>query len=445
MYRGKPFRLNRRAFLGGAAAAISLPFLEAMTPYGSKAFAQGEQPKRMLCYYVPCGIHMQTWTPAAEGANYQLTQTLAPLANVKDELLVLTGLANYPARPDGPGDHAAGTGSFITATHVFKTEGADIQNDISVDQVAANAIGSATPFASLQVGMDGGGTTGNCDSGYSCAYARNISWAGPQTPLPKTVNPTILFDRLFAGFDPQATQEERDRRVRLKKSILDYVVEDTASLQPKLSTRDRAKLDEYLSGVRDLETRIEQLDPATICGIPDQPGGSYSVTQKAQVMSDLMVLAFQCDMTRIQSFMLANAGSNRQYDFLGVSEGHHQLSHHQSLQSNYDKLQIIDRWEVEQFAYLIESLKAAPDAEPGESILDNTIVFFSSEISDGNRHNHDDMPVLLAGKCGGAFNPGRHVRYNNDSFGNLFISMLDAVGVSVSEFGDDGSAKLPRL
>ncbi len=441
----KPFRLSRRAFLGGSAAAISLPMLEAMTPVG-QAFAQaGEKPKRMLCYYIPNGIHMQTFTPVDEGRNYTLSQTLQPLAAVKDDVLVLTGLENQAANPDGPGDHAAGTGSFITAHHVRKTEGSDIENNISVDQVAANENGGETRFQSLQLGMDGGGSTGGCDSGYSCAYARNVSWAGPQTPLPKTVDPRLVFDRLFAGFDPQATAQETAKRRLYQKSILDFAVADVQKLQPKLGALDRAKLDEFLTGVRELERRIEDMDEATACGVPAQPGGSYSVTEKAQVMSDLMVTAFQCDLTRYQTFMLSNAGSGRVYDFLGISEGHHQISHHQSLQSNYDRLQTIDRWEVEQFAYLVDKLKTTLDVD-GAPLLDNTVVFWSSEISDGNRHNHDDMPILLAGSCGGAFDTGRHVRYTNKPpVANLFISMLDAVGVQVNQFGMDGTGKLPNL
>lgn len=440
----KPFRLSRRAFLGGSAAAISLPMLEAMTPLG-KAYAQTEAPKRMLCYYVPCGIHMQTFTPPDEGRNYTLSQTLQPLAPVKDDVLVLTGLENIAANPDGPGDHAAGTGSFITAHHVRKTEGSDIENNISVDQVAANANGGETRFPSLQLGMDGGGSTGGCDSGYSCAYARNVSWAGPQTPLPKTVDPQLVFDRIFAGFDPEASAQELARRRLYQKSVLDFAVADVQKLQTKLGALDRAKLDEFLTGVRELERRIDGMDEATVCGIPDRPGGSYNVTQKAQVMSDLMVLAFQCDLTRYQTFMLSNAGSNRVYDFLGISEGHHQISHHQSLQSNYDKLRTIDVWEIEQFVYLVEKLKSTTDVD-GTPLLDNTVVFWSSEISDGNRHNHDDLPVLLAGSCGGAFDTGRHVRYSGKPpIANLFISMLDAVGVQVTAFGQDGTGKLANL
>lgn len=440
----KRMQLSRRTFLGGAGAALALPLLESMAPFGASAFAQDVKPSRMICYYVPCGIHMPSWTPSAEGANYALSETLAPLANVKGDISVLTGLANLPARPDGPGDHAAGTGSFITATHVFKTEGADIMNGVSVDQMAAQALGAATRYPSLELGMDGGGTTGNCDSGYSCAYARNISWAGPQTPMPKTVDPRAVFDRLFAGFDPQATAEQVRKRKAYNASILDYVLADTTKLKARLGARDQQKLDEYMDGVRALEMRIAGLDEATLCGVPARPGPTYDVTQKAQVMADLMVLAMQCDLTRIQTFMLANAGSGRVYDFLGISEGHHELSHHQGLDYNYERLKIINRWEMEQFAYLLEKLKAATDAE-GNSLMDSCSVFFSSEISDGNRHNHDDMPIILAGRANGAFNPGRHVRYNSRPVANLFISMLRAQGVDATSFGDDGDGPLENL
>lgn len=437
-------QLSRRAFLGGAGAALSLPLLEAMTPFGSSAFAQDARPARLLAYYIPNGIHMQAWTPAAEGANFQLTPTLSPLANVKDDLLVLTGLENRPARPDGPGDHAAGTGSFITATHVRKTEGSDIQNGVSLDQFAAQQIGDQTRFPSLELGMDGGGSTGNCDSGYSCAYARNISWSGPQTPVPKTVDPRVVFDRLFAGFDPNATAEQARKRRAYEKSILDYVLEDATKLHGKLGTTDRAKMDEYMDSIRALELRIASMDENTLCGVPPRPDASYAVTAKARVMADLMVLAYQCDLTRIQTFMLSNAGSGRVYDFLGITDGHHNISHHQSLQENYTRLQQINQWEIEQFAYLLERLKATTDAED-KPLLDSCAVFFSSEISDGNRHNHDDMPVLLAGGCNGAFQTGRHLRYTNEPVSNLFISMLRAAGVTVMEFGDDGTRPIANL
>lgn len=431
-------RINRRTFLGGAGAALALPMLESMLPIGKTAFAQENSAKRMLGYYVPNGFHMPSFTPGATGRNFDLSATLSPLANVKDDLLILSNTENYPANPDGPGDHAAGTGSFLTATHVFKTEGADIRNGISVDQVAANQLEGETRYKSLELGMDGGGSAGGCDSGYSCAYARNIAWAGPQTPLPKTVNPRTVFDRVFAGFDSQANAEESARRRRLQKSVLDYVRSDATRLQARLGATDRAKMEEYLTGVRELERRIDGLDEATVCGVPDRPGENYNVTEKAQIMADLITLSFQCDLTRVQTFMLANAGSGRSYNFLGISEGHHQISHHQGLQSNHAKLEQINRWEMEQFAYLLERMKNTQDVD-GTPLLDTCTVFMSSEISDGNRHNHDDLPVILAGNCRGYFDTGRHVRFaEKTKISEVFMTMLDAVGTPVQEFGDDG-------
>ncbi len=441
----KPFRLNRRTFLGGAGTLLGLPLLEAMIPIGRSAFAATDIPTRLLAYYVPCGIHMQAWTPAQTGSDYQLSATLAPLAGVKEDLLVLSNLANRPAKPDGPGDHAAGTGSFITATHVRKTQGDDILNGISLDQWVARERGHLTPLPSLELGMDGGGSAGNCDSGYSCAYARNIAWSGPQTPVPKLTDPQRVFDRLFAGFDTSQTALERQRRAALNQSVLDYVLADIRRMQQKLGAADRAKLDEYFTSVQQLERQLAEATPVA-CAVPDRPAVSgISVTAKARLMADLMVLAFQCDLTRVQTFMLANAGSNRRYDFLGIDQGHHELSHHQNLQTNYDKLKIIDHWEIQQFAYLLEKLKSTTDGD-GKSLLDTATVFFSSEISDGNRHNHTDMPVLLAGRANGYFATGRHLHYSREQpVANLFISMLDAMGLPVQTFGDDGTGILPEL
>jgi hypothetical protein len=430
-------------FLGGAGAAVALPLLRSVLPRSARAGAL-ERPVRMLAYYVPNGIHMQAFTPATSGADYALTPMLQPLANVRDSVLVLTGLANNPARPDGPGDHAAGTGSFITATHVYKTEGADIRNGISLDQVAANALGSATRFPSLQLGTHGGSSSGGCDSGYSCAYSRNISWAGPTSPLPKTVNPQAAFDLLFAGFDPDASAEEQETRRRRKLSVLDSVLADVHALEPKLGASDREKLDEYFTGIRAIETRLQE-PFAPLCEIGERPGSDPSFPDKARIMADLIVLAFQCDLTRIASFMLGNAGSGQSFSFIGVGEAHHQISHHQGVQENYDKLQTIGTWELGELAYLLEKMQAVDEGD-GTTMLDNSMVFFSSEISDGNAHNHNNMPIVLAGSAGGALSSGRHVIYDGQPpVANLFISMLRAMGVDIDAFGDDSTGPLDGL
>ena len=443
-------RLDRRTFLRGAGAALALPFLEAMLPWRALRAEDMAPPRRMLAYYIPNGIHMQSWTPAQAGASWQLTEILAPLANVKDDLLVLTGLENRPARPDGPGDHASGTGAFITAAHPKKTEGTDIQNGISVDQQAVNSLQlkDKTRFASIQLGMDGGGATGNCDSGYSCAYARNISWADERTPLPKISDVKQAFDYLFGGFDPGEAAEVSERRRFYRKSILDYVSEDAKQLQQRLGTRDRQKLEQYLQGVRELETRIEMDKNGPSCTPPSASGAPTDFAGKARAMADLMIAAFECDMTRVMTFMLANAGSGRNYQSepgVNVSGNHHQISHHESKQENFDALVKINIWEVRQLAYLLEGLKARRDID-GKTLLENTMVFFSSEISDGNRHNHNDMPVILAGGAGGQLATGRHVRYqNNPPIANLFVAMLQLMGAQDTRFGLDSTGVLGDL
>lgn len=443
----KPFRLSRRAFLGGAGATLGLPLLEAMLPIGKTAFAQPANPTRMLCYYIPNGVHMPAWTPSQSGADYALTPILQPLANFKDDMMVISNLTNAVANagPDGPGDHARGTGSFITASRVTKTAGDDIHNGVSLDQVAAGEIGRQTRYASIEVGMDGGGTAGNCDSGYSCAYTRNISWAGPQTPMPKITNPRSLYDRLFSGLDATETSEQSQQRARLNQSVLDYVLSDIQSLQQKLGATDRAKLDEYFTGVEELEHGLTSFE-AGACVIPDRPSASgYNVTEKARLLADLMTIAFQCDLTRVQTFMMANAASERVYDFLGINTGHHTISHHQSQQANFDMLLTIDIWEIEQFAYLLGNLKNTTDAG-GTPLLDSCMVFLSSEISDGDWHNHNNLPVILAGSANGYFSTGQHVRFSSSKpIANLYMSMLDAIGAPVSSFGDDSTGLLESI
>jgi hypothetical protein len=382
---------------------------------------------------------MQKFTPPNVGTGYTLTSILQPLAPYQNDFLVLSGLANRPAQPDGPGDHASGTAAFLTAAHPYKTEGTDIRNGISIDQVIANQIGRYTRFPSLQLGTRGGASVGGCDSGYSCAYVNNVSWAGPATPLPKEVNPQSLFDRLAGDLQSGAAARKRQR---YQQSVLDVVREDSNRLQTKLGRTDNRKLDEYLTSVREIERRIQSQGPA--CPAGTRPNVPIDIRDRTRLMLDLIALAFQCDLTRVVTFMLENGASNYAFNFLGLSGGHHSYSHHGTSQASYDALEAIGSWEMQQLAYLISKMKSVQ--EPGGTLLDNSMIFLSSEISDGDRHNHTNMPVIVAGRGRGALSPGRHVRFDSEvPVGNLFISLAAACGVSLATFGDNATGPCPGL
>ncbi|HKQ69641.1 MAG TPA: DUF1552 domain-containing protein [Polyangiaceae bacterium] len=422
--------VGRRAFLGGSAVVLGLPFLESLAPKGAKAAAAA--PKRLLYYFVPNGLNMETFRPSATGAGYPTPSLLAPLDALKADFSVVTGLENVPAKPDGAGDHAAGTGSFITCAHAFKSE-TTLANGISADQVAANAIGKETRLPSLQLGISGGSSAGGCDSGYSCAYARSISWSGVSTPLPKITNPSQVFDQIFKGFDGTASQAEIERRRAYNKSVLDCVTSDATSLVSKLGKIDAYKVDEYMTGVRELERQLGQGASAATCTQGKKPSDMIDYPTKVQLMSDLMVLAMQCDATRIITFMLGNAADGQTYPFLNISRGHHDISHHGNDPANIAQLQKIGIWEMEQLAYLFGKMKGIVEGpDPASNMLYNSTIFFSSEISDGNRHNHDNLPVILGGHGGGALNPGRHIAYpaaQHQTIANLLVTTLGTVGV----------------
>lgn len=432
--------INRRTFLEGLGTLLALPLLEAMFP--KRAFAAPAPPKRFLAYYVPNGMHMPAWTPAVEGEGFALPPILQPLTPVKDDLLILTGLQNRPAQWAGVGPHGAGTGAFLTNTNPFETSSDHIRNATSVDQMIARHAGRETPFPSLQLGIDGGNATGICDSGDSCAYTRNISWADENSPLAKEVNPLTLFDRLFQGRDPERSLEEARRRRFYRKSVLDYVGDSARRLNEKLGQSDREKLDEYLTGVRELERRLETLDTGPTCD-----GERPEVVDfhgKIAAMTDLMVLAFRCDLTRVITFMLGNAASNRVYSFLGIDDPHHDLSHHQGDPVRLEKIQAINTWEVTRLSALLQRLKAVPEGEG--SLLDHTIVYFASEVEDGDAHNVFNLPIVVAGRGGGSVRTGRHVVHRNEpSVGQLFVSFMKAFGVNRSTFGDEGFGPLPGL
>jgi len=319
---------SRRAFLGGAGVMLALPALEIFGRRRGARAAEGEKPKRLVFVYAPNGMHMPSWTPATEGASWS-SPILDELGDMKAHALVISGLQNLPGRPEGAGDHGAGTGAFLTCRSVRKTEGDDIGNGISVDQVAAGVLGQHTRYPSLELGLEGGAALGGCDSGYSCAYTRNIAWAGERTPLPKITNPRVVFDRLFAGFDPRETAEVRERRQRHRKSVLDWVRAEASGLSARVGVADRQKLDEYLTGVREIELRLDAGADST-CEPSAVPSEQFDMEAHVAMMSDLLVTAFRCDLTRVATFMLANAGTGRSYTFVDptVTGCHRDLSHH---------------------------------------------------------------------------------------------------------------------
>ena len=442
-------RLGRRAFLGGAAAVVGLPWLESLK--SARALAGAAAPIRQIYYFVPNGFDMASFKPSATGTGYTMPPILSALEPLRDDLLIITGLENRNGMPDGLGHHASNTSSFITCAHANKSL-TDIRLGISADQVAAQELGGSTRLPSMQLGIEGGSRAGDCDSGYGCDYARNISWANETTPLPKITNPQTVFDQIFQGFDPDATDADAARRRERKASVLDLVSQDATDLHAKLSYNDQAKIDQYLTGVRELEQRIVNA-PSVTCEPGEAPGTEREMDYEThmRVMADLMVTALQCDATRIISFMQGNALSNRTYPFLGISRGHHDISHHGSSAENIAMLIQIGTWEIEQVAYLLDRLKQIPDGADGSSnILYNSTIFISSDIADGDRHNSDDRPIIVAGRGGGFLKGGEHIAYpggfgtTKEKQSNLMVTLLAAAGISAS-LGDSDKTLLPEV
>ncbi|HLJ57978.1 MAG TPA: DUF1552 domain-containing protein [Chthonomonadaceae bacterium] len=441
-------KIGRRTLLHGVGTLMALPALEAMAPLGALAQSAKKSPLRMAFMFVPNGIHMPAWTPATEGA-LDLMPSMQPLAKVRDSINVLTGLTQHNAEAlgDGGGDHARSAAAWLTGCHPRKTDGAEIKAGISADQLAAQRVGDRTRFPSLELGCERGAQSGNCDSGYSCAYSSNIAWRGESTPVAHEVDPRAVFERLFGGADPAETAESRKRRETYRKSVLDFVMEDAKRLQPKLGVHDQDKLDEYLTGVREIERRVELAERANIAGrlaIADRPTGvPADFGEHIRLMCDMMLLAFQTDTTRIATFMLANDGSNRGYADIGVPEGHHDCSHHGGDPVKQGKVQQINTFHLKQVAYLLEKMQAVKEGDG--TLLDNTMLVYGAGISDGDRHNHDDLPILLAGRGGGGIKTGRHIRYKNGTpMTNLFLCMLDRMGVHAETLGDS-TGRLDQL
>ena len=435
------WHIPRRTFLKGLGTAMALPMLEAMAPGVSLAAAKpAGLPRRMAFVFVPNGVNMADWTPKQVGSDFELPAILQPLEPVRDQLLVLSNLAHDKARPngDGAGDHARGSATFLTGCQARKTYGADIRVGVSVDQAAAAVIGKTTRLRSLELGCDRGQQAGNCDSGYSCAYSFNISWKTESTPMPAEVNPRLVFDRLFSNGNPHESAESRARRQRSQRSILDFVLEDANRMKAGLGATDRRKIEEYLTAVRELELRIEQSEKFAAAQpnfAKPKAGIPKDYEEHVRLMFDLLALAFQTDTTRVSSFILAHDGSNRPYPFIQVSEGHHDLSHHGNDETKKQKIAKINRFHITQLSYFLQKLKSIKEGDG--TLLDNCMVVYGSGIGDGNAHNHDKLPVLLAGKGGGTIQSGRHIRLERETpMANLFVSMLDRVGAPVPRLGD---------
>ncbi|MCA9695685.1 MAG: DUF1552 domain-containing protein [Nannocystaceae bacterium] len=434
--------LGRRAFLGGAAVALGLPLLDAMRPRSARG-ATARPPTRLLCYYLPNGALMGAWTPSGEGAAFTLSPTLASLEPVRDDVLVISGLENGASDPGAPGHHAAGTAGFLTAARALRSESA-LQLATSIDQLYARELVGETPLASLQLGVDGGGAIGDCDNGYACAYSRAISWSGPATPMPKITAPRVAFDLLFGGYDPKASAEERATRRARRRSVLDAVRGDARRLTRELDGGDRLRLDEYLEGVRALELRVEQTPPSCDVGGFDPDPDPERFPEVVDAMTDLMVLALRCDATRVITFMLGNSASRRSYPFIGVSSAHHDLSHHAGDFEKVKALQAIEAWEVARFADLLARMRAVPEGDG--TLLDHSLVLLGSELSNGNSHTHDDLPVLVAGRASGAIEPGRHLVFPDGApYGGLLASILEALEVPTTELSARGHAPLVGL
>jgi hypothetical protein len=431
--------LPRRTFLRGlGTAAIGLPLLDAMAPALKASTIPGKLPVRMAFFYLPNGMIMDAWNPTYEGKHQELPRTLKALEPFKEDMLQINNLTHNTGRAllDGPGDHGRCCGSYLTGVQVKKSV-VDIRASVSFDQIVAKEIGSQTRFPSLELGMDDARQAGDCDSGYSCAYTNNLAWRSETVPLPPILNPRVLFERMF-GSGQSMTPEERARQSKYRRSILDFVTEDTHKLESGLGPEDRRKLDEYLDAIREVERQIERAekDNAQIDPHMDKPYGvPADFAEHFRLMSSMIAIAFQADQTRIVTFLVTREGSQRPYREIGIPDGHHPLTHHRNLPDLMEKVRRINEYHVQQFAGFIEKMKAAKEGD--RSLLDNCMIVYGAGLSDGNAHLHEDLPTIIFGRGGNYFKTGRRVIVRRETpMCNLFLTMMDRMGVHVERFGD---------
>jgi hypothetical protein len=436
------YSLNRRTLLRGAGAAIGLPWLEAMAaPAGGS-----KPPVRMAALYMPNGVHPDMWTPEGDKRDFKLSPTLSPLADLQDQLMVLTNLWN-PGSVGGDGHYVKISG-WLTCTTVTKTLGVDVScNGVSMDQLAVQKTGRQTPIASMELGIAPVTTGVDKNVGYTRVYGSHISWASPTSPLARELNPQLAFERLFRAGNGQADGAKEEAL------LLDRVLTDAKELRQKLGGADRQRLDEYLSVVRSLEDRLERaaspeqskwkprvaLDPAA-----KPTGNPKDYAEHVRLMFDIIALAFQSDSTRVATFLFGNEVSNQNFAFVdGVTGAHHSLSHHENKPDNMRQYQLINKWHIEQYGYLLRKLR---DMKEGDSnVLDNSMILLGAGIRDGNKHDPHNLPVVLAGKAGGRLASGQHLSYEKDTpLSNLYVSMLDAFGAPVERFADS-TGRLPGV
>src|SRR3954469_19334544 len=459
------FSFNRRNFLRGLGATIALPALESFLPRLSgaalaDAVALGAvtpsgAPLRLAFFQFANGTHPAKWWSTGENREFVLNETMEALGGFKSQLQILGGLALEPATPgpDGAGDHGRAGGSFLTGVRVKKTQGADFHSGISVDQVIAQRVGHVTPFKSLEISCDSLRTAGDCDSGYACVYQHNMAWTSPTAPVAPEADPRLLFERLFGSGTPAERKQNLIRRQQQQRSILDYVANESRSIGRELAAaskdgsgsggltaRDREKLDQYLTSVREIEQRIERAAKSVTAhptpGMETPSGIPESFTEYVRLNMDMLHLAFETDNTRVATFLLAGDGSNRSFDEIGIPDGHHYCTHHGNKPDLVAKTCVIDKWYASQFGYFLDKMEKTKDVD-GKSLLDNSMILYGCGNGDGNRHTHVNLPIILAGGGGGALEAGRYIKHEPAPLTNLYLSLMDRMGVKgVARFGD---------
>ncbi len=437
--------LSRRTLLKGMGVTLGLPLLDAMTPGLATAAQKTKAPTRLFFGAVPNGIEMKAWKPQGVGKDFEFTRILKPLEPFREDLLILTGLAHRTGVSKEAGDHARAGGNYLTGVHPKRTAGADIEVGISVDQIAAQALGNKTRLSSLELGCEATRMVGSCDAGYSCAYQNSLAWRTPNTPMPPEINPRSVFERLYGSLESSLDPRTQAALNEDRKSVLDYVNERTKKLVSTLGTADRRKIDEYLTAIREIEKRIARVENDNRQLTPEiaKPNGiPANFADHVRLMHDLLIVAFQSDITRISTMLYSREGSNRAYPELGFTDGHHPITHHRYIPELVEKVTKINAYHLEQFAYFIGKLKSIQEGDG--TLLDHCMIVYGSSHSDGNRHSHVDLPTIVVGRGNGALKPGRHIMYPETPMTNLFLALLDKMGVPTEKLGDS-TGKLQGL